>query len=104
MLVVFYNCNDSVILYAKMLPGGWLYFPILSFHLNSQSMHMIFNWLTPVAAQAVGKSSAYSSIKPDFRAGAKQHPSEPAFDKKGIKIPYKYAILGPLDLWNGAGK
>lgn len=78
--------------------------PIPSFPLNSQSVHVIFNWLTPVAAHAVDKSSAYSSIKPDFRADAKQHPSEPAFDKKGIKMPYKYAILGPLDLRNGASK
>lgn len=66
--------------------------------------------LAPRDAQGVDKAVTHGTGKPGFRARAKKHlfvssqGRETALDKKGVKAPCKYTILGPLDLYNGAGK
>lgn len=60
--------------------------------------------------QDVDKSATPVTGKPGFRACANKHlfisirGGKAALDKKGVKEPCKYTILGPLDLCNGAGK
>lgn len=60
--------------------------------------------------QDVDKSATHVTGKPGFRACANKHlfisirSRKAALDKKGVKEPCKYTILGPLDLRNGAGK
>lgn len=56
------------------------------------------------------KSATHVTGKPGLRACANKHffisiwGGKAALDRKGVKEPCKYTILGSLDLCSGAGK